>query len=118
MASGTLWCSAIASNCAMTKSPKCSAAHWVLSSHGFSTPWRRCGRSCNSKKSRKMQVRRDRGECIMPYKPNWNVVRAESIDCRRSIECQSAETHESELPDDLQSVADQLTDDAQHLESR
>jgi len=54
----------------------------------------------------------------MPYKPNWNVVRAESIDCRRSIECQSAETHESELPDDLQSVADQLTDDAQHLESR
>jgi hypothetical protein len=54
----------------------------------------------------------------MPYKPNWNVVRAESSDCRGSVEGQSAETNESELSDDLQAVADQLADDAQHLESR
>ena len=52
----------------------------------------------------------------MPYKPNWNVVRAESSDCRRDVECQSVESNESELPADLQAVADQLTDDAHHLE--
>jgi hypothetical protein len=43
----------------------------------------------------------------MPYKPNWNVVRAEL-----------GEPSETELPGDLQAVADQLTDDARHLESK
>jgi hypothetical protein len=53
----------------------------------------------------------------MPYKPNWNVVRAESSD--RSVDdAQPVEPNETELPDDLQAVADQLTDDAHHLESQ
>jgi hypothetical protein len=65
-----------------------------------------------------LQDRRDEGECIMPYKPNWNVVRADINDCRTDVEGQSVESSEMGLPDDLQAVADQLTDDAHHLQSQ
>jgi hypothetical protein len=54
----------------------------------------------------------------MPYKPNWNVVRAELGDCRADFEAHSVQPNEAEFPDDLQAVAVQLTDDARHLESQ
>lgn len=54
----------------------------------------------------------------MPYKPNWNVIRAELSDCRVEVEDQSIESNEPALPDDLQAVADQLLDDARHLEAQ
>jgi hypothetical protein len=45
--------------------------------------------------------------------PNWNVVRAEG-----EAKGPTAQFAESELPDDLCAVADQLIDDAEHLESQ